>query len=191
MKIGSTKRGGFTLVEMSVAGGVALIIGLILFFALSEGVWLFRANESEMWARDNGSSVIRAIQDDLQSAQTAAIYPDYTQVNGTEINYGSCAVVNLPEGPTTITYYWWQPLVAPKVGPVLGRIYSHTGTTALNSATDILLASNVTSFEFRRNPNGTVRVGFAVGILGYPRRLLGSIEPDLLRFSTSAIPRNP
>lgn len=179
------------MVEVSVAGGVAMIVGLILFFALSEGVWLFRANESEMWARDNGSAVIRDIQNDLQSAQTEQIYANYTQVNATEINYGSCAVVNLPAGPTTITYYWWQPLVAPSAGPVLGRIYSHTGSTAPNPATDRLLASNVTNFEFRRNLNGTVRVGFVLGILGYPRRLLGSIEPDLLRFSTSAIPRNP
>ena len=191
MKTGAKATEGHTLVELSVAGGVAMIVGLILFFSLSQGVWLFRSNESEMWSRENGSSVIRAIQGSLQSAQTEKIYADYTKVSGTDITYGSCAVLTLPEGPTTITYYWWLSPIQPSAGPKLGNIYSHTGTTAPIPATDKLLASNVTNFEFRRNPNGTVRVGFVVGILGYPRRLLGSIETDLLRFSTSAIPRNP
>ncbi len=189
MRIGSKRAEAFTLVELSVAGGVATIIGLILFFALSQGVWLFRGNESEMWARENGSSVIRAIQGNLQSAQTEKIYSDYTNTLGTDITNGSCAVITVPEGPTTVTYYWSAGVSAN--GQTLGSIYSHTGTTAPIPATDKVLASNVSSFEFRRNPNGTVRVGFVIGILGYPRRLLGSIESDRLRFSTSAIPRNP
>lgn len=191
MKRRSRGAGGFTLLELSVAMGVSTIVGLIAFFALSQGVWLFRSNESEMWARENGSSVIRAIYDDLQSAQTEKIYPSYTQTNGAEIDHGSCAVLVVPGKVDPVTYYWWTPLVAPALGPVLGSIYSHTGSTPPAPATDKLLASNVTNFEFRRNPNGTVRVGFVLGILGYPRRLLGSIEPDLLRFSTSALPRNP
>lgn len=191
MKIGSNGTGGFTIAELSVAGGVALIVGLILFFAFSQGVWLFRSNESEMWGRENGSAVIRAIQDDLQSAQTEKIYADYTQTAGTDGSNGSCAVINLPEGPTTITYYWWSPTGFGGAGTILGKIFSHTGATAPNPATDKVLATNVTNFEFRRNPNGTVRVGFVLGILGYPRRLLGSVESDRLRFTTSAIPRNP
>jgi len=191
MKTRSKGTEGHTLVELMVAGGVATIVGLILFFSLSQGVWLFRSNESEMWSRENGSSVIRAIQGNLQSAQTEKIYADYTKVSGTDITYGSCAVINLPEGPTTVTYYWWSPTGLASTGQTLGKIYAHTGTTAPTPATDKVLATNVTNLEFRRNPNGTVRVGFVLGILGYPRRLLGSIEPDRLRFSTSAIPRNP
>ena len=190
MRIGAKRAEGFSLVELSVAGGVATVIGLILFFALSQGVWIFRSNESEMWARENGSSVIRAIQGNLQLAQDEKIYADYTNVSGTDLTYGSCAVLTLPEGPTTVTYYWSSPGIS-STGQNLGSIYSHTGTTAPTPATDKVLASNVTNFEFRRNTNGTVRVGFVVGILGYPRRLLGSIESDRVRFSTSAIPRNP
>ena len=173
-----------------VAVGIGTIVGLILFFALSQGVWIFRANESEMWARENGSAVIRAMEDDLQSAQTAKIFPNYTQVAGTDFNYGNCAVISLPAGPTTVTYYWATSALQAS-GPALGNIYSHNGGTAPNPASDKLLARNVTKLEFRRNPNGTVRVGFVLGIIGYPRRLLGSIEPDLLRFSTSVLPRNP
>lgn len=180
---------GFTLVELSVATGVGTIVMLILMYALSQGVWIFRSSESEMWARDNGSSVIRAIRDDLQSAQDEKIYADYTQVNGTETSNGSCAVINLPAGPTTTAYYWYAPVAAS--GQTLGKIYAHTGATALDPATDRLLANNVTNFEFRRNPNGTVRVGFILGVIGYPRRLFGSVEADRLRFTTSAIPRNP
>lgn len=191
MRMGSKGTEGHTLVELAVAGGVATVVGLILFFALSQGVWLFRSNESEMWARDNGSSVIRAVQGSLQSAQTEKIYADYTKVGGTDITYGSCAVINLPEGPTTVTYYWWSSTGVLSTGQTLGKIYSHAGTTAPTPATDKLLATNVTNLEFRRNPNGTVRVGFVLGILGYSRRVFGGIEPDRLRFSTSAIPRNP
>ena len=173
-----------------VAMGVGTGVLLILFFALSQGVWVFRANESEIWARNDGSSAIRAIQGDLQSAQAEKIYPDYKQTGGTETNNGSCAVITIPDAATPTAYYWWAP-TGVTAGPPLGKIYSHSGNTAPNPATDKLLVRNVTNFEFRRNPNGTVRVGFILGILGYPRRLFGSIEADRLRFTTSAIPRNP
>lgn len=192
MKPGAGKRaglsGGFTLVELSVALGVGSIVGLILLAGLVQGVWLFRSNESEMWARDNGSSAIRAIRDDLRAAQSEQIYANYKQVSGAEVGNGSCAVIVRPDtGPAT--YYRWP---FDKVGEPIGQIYYHAnGGTAPNPATDKLLASNVMDFEFRRNPNGTVRIGFVMGALGYPRRVLGQIESDRVRFSTSVLPRNP
>ncbi len=179
---------GFTLAELSVALGVGSIVGLILLYGLVQGVWLFRSNETEMWARDNGSSVIRAVRDDLRLAQSEQIYANYKQVGGTEVGNGSCAVIFLPDaGP--VTFYRWP---FDKVGEPIGQIYYHAnGATAPNPATDKLLASNVMDFEFRRNPNGTVRVGFVLGALGYPRRVLGQVESDRVRFSTSVLPRNP
>ena len=58
--------------------GVGTIVTLILMYAFTQGIWIFRANESEMWARNDGSAAIRTIQNNLESAQTAKIYPDYT-----------------------------------------------------------------------------------------------------------------
>lgn len=170
--------------------GVGSIVMVILCYALVQGVWIFRANESELWARSDGSAVIREIQDSLQSAQAEKIYADYTQVGGVDGNNGSCAVITRPDLPAPISYYWWLP---PGWGASqnLGKISSHMGSTAPDPTTDPVLAADVMSFEFRRNPNGTVRVGFVFGILGYPRRLYGSIEADRLRFTTSSIPRNP
>lgn len=180
---------GFTLAELSVALGVGTIISLVLLYALVEGVWLFRSNESEMWARENGSSIIRLIRDDIQTAQSERIYSNYTQTGGVETNNGSCAVIVLPDARGAVTYYR-----APAISSAgaTSQIYYHAdGNTAPNPAIDKLLASNVIDFEFRRNPNGTVRVAFVLGAIGYPRRLLGSVESDRVRFSTSAIPRNP
>lgn len=183
----------FTIVETMVAMAIGTIVTLILMYAFTQGIWVFRANETEMWARNDGSEVVRAIRGDLQTAQTVKIYPDYTQTGGTDGSNGSCAVLtipNLPNAAGTTTYYWRAP-VSSGSGPSLGTIYSHSGTSAPNPATDRVLASNITNFEFRRNPNGTVRVGFILAILGYPRRLFGGVEADLLRLSTSALPRNP
>jgi hypothetical protein len=178
-------------VEVAVALGVGSIVGAILLYALVQGVWLFRANESEMWARNEGSSVIRVIRDDIQAAQDVRIYSDYTNVGGTESQNGSCAVIDLPDG-SSVSYY--RSPVTPLVSGsgVTDQIYYHAdGSTAPDPATDKLLSSGVLNFEFRRNPNGTVRVAFILGIFGYPRHLLGTVESDRLRFTTSAIPRNP
>lgn len=184
----SRPAAGFTLAEISISLGVASIIGVILLYSLVQGVWLFRSNESEMWARDSGSSVIRTIRDDIQTSASQRIYPDYTQVAGVQTSNGSCAVIVLPDARGSVTYYR-APAAA---GGTTGKIYYHSnGATAPNPATDKLLASNAMDFEFRRNPNGTVRVGFVLAALGYPRRLLGSVESDRVRFTTSAIPRNP
>ena len=201
MSIGTRTRSklaeGFTLVELSVALGVGSIVGAILLYALVQGVWVFRANESEMWARSKGSSVIRVIRNDIESAKDVRIYTDYTTVGGTETQNGSCAVVDLPtdDDPpsvTSVTYYRSSVDPPANGSGVTDQIYYHAdGSTAPDPATDKLLTSSVLDFEFRRNPNGTVRVGFILGILGYPRHLLGTVESDRLRFSTSAIPRNP
>jgi hypothetical protein len=173
--------------------GVGTIAPLVLMYAFTQGIWIFRAHETEMWARNDGSSAIREIGNELECAETARIYPDYTQIAGAEQNNGTCARLTVPDLPNparTVTYYWNAPIAVGN-GTTLGNIYSHTGTGTPDPATDNVLARNVTAFEFRRNPNGTVRVGFVLGILGYPRRLFGAIEADRLRFTTSAIPRNP
>ncbi|MGI8891444.1 MAG: PilW family protein [Chthoniobacterales bacterium] len=179
---------GYTLVELSVALGVGSIVGLILLGALVQGTWLFRSNESEMWARDSGSKTIRTIRDDIRMAQSERIYADYTKVGGTETNNGSCAIIVLPDARGAVTYYRWP---ATGSGANSGLYYHANGATTPNPTTDTLLVNNVMDFEFRRNPNGTVRIGFVLGSLGYPRRLLGGVESDRVRFSTSAIPRNP
>ena len=176
--------------------GVGSIVLVILMYALVQGVWIFHANESEMWTRDAGAAAVRAISAALQSAQSEKIYGNYTQVSGTDQSNGSCAVITtLPTDATaaTVTYYWkasGSPVGAGSA--TLGQIYFHpNGGTALDPTTDKVVASNVTQFEFRRNPNGTVRVGFILGIFGYPRHPFASVEADLVRFSTSVLPRNP
>jgi len=189
--------GGFTLIELTVAMGVGSIVGVILLYSLVQGVWLYRSNESEMWARNNGSSLIRVIRDDIQTAQDEHIYSDVSQVGGTQTNNGSCAVIDLPAGGGSVTYYIW-PTAKPAAGTGDGtrQIYYHSdGATAPNPATDKLMASEVLDFEFRRNANGTVRVGFILGVIGYhpgrpDLRLPGSVESNRVRFTTSAIPRN-
>ena len=66
--------------------GVGTIATLVLMYAFTQGIWIFRANETEMWARNDGSSAIREIGNELECAETARIYPDYTQIAGAEQN---------------------------------------------------------------------------------------------------------
>jgi hypothetical protein len=86
-----------------------------------------------------------------------------------------------------VAYY----LVGATSGTATGSIYydSNAGT-APNPASDRLLHGNVGDLEFRRNPNGTTRVGMALGTLGYTRRKFGTVENDLVRYTVSVTRRN-
>lgn len=179
---------GFTLAEVMVATVVALAVTLITTAALVQGVHVFKGNESTMWAREKGSKVIRSIQNDMYKATAIRIYPDYASVAGAESAYGSCIVLDLPDIGKSVAYY----RSASNATPTSGSIYYDTNTTVSvpNPAADKALVSTAMDLEFRRNANGSVRVGFQLGTLGYPRRTYGSNESDCVRYTTSVVPRN-
>ena len=180
-------RGGFTLVEVVVATAISVAVGLIALGGLVQGVHLFKCNESEMWAREKGSRIIRSLRDDMQKATAIRIYANQSSISGAGINYGSCLVLDLPDSGRTVAYY----RNALNANSNSGRIFYDSNTTSAPApASDKLLLSGVMDMEFRKNPNGSIRVGFQVATLGYPRRLYGSIEADRIRYTTSILPRN-
>ena len=177
----------FTLVELLVAGAISTVVGLIVILALSNGVHIFRSNESEMWARENGSRTIRAMQDSVEKATGVHIYPNRAGIGGAETSYGSCVVLDLPDTGKSVAYYFEQTGPIPSVGYIY---YDPNTATAPTPALDKVLMRTAMDLEVRRNPSGAVRIGFKLGTLGYPRRLYGSVEADRVRFTTSAVPRN-
>jgi len=182
-----SRRAGATLVELMMALGISLVVGLSIVMALMQGTRILRANETEMWAREKGTRVIRRIYTDLAKASGVRIYPSYTAMSGAESTYGSCIVLDLPDTGTSVAYY----LVGGVNTDGSGSIYfDSNAASAPTPNADKLFEINVLDLEFRRNANGTVRVGFEVGFIGYPRRKFGSVEADRVRFSTSVTRRN-
>jgi type II secretory pathway pseudopilin PulG len=182
---GLALAGGFTLVEMMFTCAIGAIIGLVTMGGMIEGSQLFRANSTEMIARDQGSRAIRQISVDMQGASSIEIYPTYLSTTGSTASYGSCAV--LPTLSGTVAYYLYP---AASVSSPGGLYYSSNAVSGVHPATDTLLVSNVQDFEFRSDVSGSTRVGFKIGIYGFPNMSLGSQESDIVRFSTSNLPRN-
>jgi prepilin-type N-terminal cleavage/methylation domain-containing protein len=180
-----TARSGFTLLELMFSMGIGSIIALVTLGALVEGMHLFSSNSTEMVARDQGSRAIRQIATDIQSATLVNIYPDYTSTTGSSASYGTCAVVAMTTG--TVAYYRYASTTGTNAG---GIYYCSNAAVPPNPATDKLLVSSVQDFEFRADVYASIRVGFKIGIYGYPSLLVGSKEADLVRFTTSATPRN-
>jgi len=180
--------GGFTLVEVMFGCAIGSIIALVALGGLVEGMQLFRSNSSEMVARDKGSEAIRRISTDMQAAQQIQIYSNYSSISSGAGTYGSCGVVENTSGGYS-AYYLYTPTSDPNSG---GLYYCANSSAAgePNPAKDILLVSNVQDFEFRSDVSGTVRAGFKIGVYGWPTLSLGSYEYDLVRFSTSNLPRN-
>ena len=180
-----SSTGGFTLTELMIAGGAGSIIGLISLGALVEGTHLFKSNSTEMIARDQGSRAIRRMGADIQGALTTLIYSDYQGTSGAAAEFGSCIVLQKAAGGS-VAYYRY----APTTDPNSGGIYYSPNAGPPNPSTDRLLANSVRDLEFRRDINGSIRIGFDLGTYGYPTFVVGGKESDLVRFSTSSLQRN-
>ena len=91
----------------------------------------------------------------------------------------------------TLEHRWPIIYSGASAGEATGGIcYDSNTATFPAPASNRLLQDRVTDLEFRRNPNGSLRIGFAAGFIGYPRRQFGTAEADLVRFSTSVTRRN-
>lgn len=167
------------------ACAIGSVIALVTLGGMVEGSQLFRSYSTEMIARDRGSRAIRRMSADMQGATAIQIYPNYLSTTGSSAAYGSCAVIHALAGP--VAYYLYP---SPSVASPGGLYYCANAASGPNPATDTLLVSSVQDFEFRSDPMGSVRVGFKIGIYGFPRLSIGSQEPDIVRFSTSNVPRN-
>jgi prepilin-type N-terminal cleavage/methylation domain-containing protein len=178
--------GGFTLMEVLVAGAIGSIIGLISIGGMVEGLHLFKSNATEMIARDQGSRAVRKMSADIQQSLLAQIYPNYQGTTGAEGQYGSCVVLQTSSG-VPIAYYRYAATSDPNSG---GIYYSANAAVAPNPLTDKLLVTTVQDLEFRRDVNGSIRVGFDIGTFGFPTLVVGGKEADLVRFTTSSLPRN-
>ena len=194
MRPGRLSAGGFTLVEVIFACAISAIIALGIMIGMVEGSQLFRSNSAEMVARDKGSMAIREISTDMQGASQVQIFPNYLSTTGSTTGYGSCAVVYATRG---VVAYYLYPVPSSSTLPSgtllpnpCGLYYCAAAGSAPNPATDTLLVSNVQDFEFRSDVSGSTRAGFKIGVYGFPNLLLGSQEPDIVRFSTSNLPRN-
>lgn len=180
------RSGGFTLIELMFALAIGSVIALVSLGGLVEGMHLFSSTSTEMIARDAGSRAIRQITTDMLNASQVSIYPNYLSLSGSSAAYGSCAVIQTPS--SNVAYYLYA---ASSTDPNSGGIYyCPNATLGPNPATDTLLVSSVQDFEFRTDTYPSIRVGFKIGIYGYPTFLVGSKEPDLVRFTTSNVPRN-
>ncbi len=179
-------RRGFTLMEASVAGAIGSIIGLISIGAIAEGTHLFKTNSTEMIARDQGSRAVRRISSEIQQSLTSQIFSNYLGMSGAGGEFGSCLVLQKPSG-TLVAYYRYAPTSDPNSG---GIYYAANAATTPNPLTDKLLVSSVRDLEFRRDVNGSIRVGFNVGTFASATLVTGGKEADLVRFSTSTLPRN-
>lgn len=176
---------GFTLVEVMVATAVSSLVALITLGVIGEGARLIRSTASTMLAHNTGSAAIRKAGLDLQQGNQVRLFPNYLSAAGAAGQFGSCAVVNLPNG-TTATYY-----LAPNPADATNALFYHPGVaTVPNPAADKALVTSVQDLEFRRDALGSVRIGFKVAVYGYPTLALGGNENDLVRFSTSSLPRN-
>lgn len=181
-----SSRHGFTLMEASVAGAIGSVIGLISIGAMVEGTHLFKTNSTEMIARDQGSRAVRRISSEIQQAMTSQIFSSYLGTSGASAEFGSCLVLQNRFG-TLVAYYRYAPTGDPNSG---GIYYATNAAVAPNPATDKLLVGSVRDLEFRRDVNGSIRVGFSVGTFAAATLLTGGKEADIVRFSTSAVPRN-
>jgi len=177
---------GFTLVEVMFGCAIGSLIALAALGSIVEGMQLFRSNSSEMIARDKGARAIRKISTDMQNASQIQVFPNYLSTTGSNTTYGSCAVLQGTNG--SVAYYLYASNSSdPNSG---GIYYCANAAVAPNPATDSLLVSDVQDFEFRSDISGSTRVGFKIGIYGFPTLSLGSDEADLVRYSTSNVPRN-
>jgi hypothetical protein len=162
---------------------IGAIIALVTMTGLIEGSQLFRSNSAEIVARDKGSIAIRQISTAVQAASQVNIYSNYSSVSGTTSSYGTCAVLAGTTGTTA--YYRYAATSDSNSG---GLYYCTTGSP--NPANDKLLVSNVQDLEFRNDVSGSVRTAFKIAIYGFPTMALGSQEPNIVRYSTSNVPRN-
>jgi hypothetical protein len=178
---------GATLVELMITLGISMMVGLSVVMALIQGMQIIRANETEMWARERGTRVIRRMYNDITKASRIRIYPSYTAIMGAESSYGSCVVLDLPDTGATVAYYLVGGVNTDGSGSIF---FDSNAASAPTPLADRLVKVNVLDLEFRRNLNGTVRIGFEVGFIGYPRRRFGSVEADRVRFTTSVTRRN-
>jgi hypothetical protein len=174
---------GFTIVEVMFSCAIGAIIAMVTMTGMIEGSQLFRSNSTEIVARDKGSIAIRKISTAVQEATTVTIYPTYLSTTGTSSTYGSCAVLTSTSG--SVAYYRY----AATSDSNSGGLYYCTSSTP-NPANDQLLVSNVQDFEFRSDPSGSIRSAFKVAIYGFPTMALGSQESNIVRYSTSNVPRN-
>lgn len=179
-------RHGFTLMEASVAGAIGSVIGLISIGAMVEGTHLFKTNSTEMIARDQGSRAVRRISSEIQQAVTSQIFSTYLGTSGASAEFGSCLVLQNRSG-TLVAYYRYAPTADPNSG---GIYYAANAAVAPKPATDKLLVGSVRDLEFRRDVNGSIRIGFNVGTFASAGLVTGGKEADVVRFSTSALPRN-
>lgn len=177
--------GGYTLIEMMFATAISTVVSLVAMGALVEGMHLFQSNSTEMVARDKGSRAIRQISNDVRNAASVAIYSSTLCASAT--TYGPCAVITNTAGGM-VAYYFYTPSVSNTNAG--GIYYCANASLPMSHATDQVLAYSVQDFEFRSDISGTIRTGFKMGIYGYPTLLTGSKEPDLVRFTTSNLPRN-
>lgn len=177
---------GFTLMELSVATAIGGIISLISIGALVEGTHLFKTNSTEMIARDQGSRAIRRMSADIQRTLSAQIFANYLGMLGAGGQYGSCLVLQESSGPS-VAYYRYAATSDPNSGAIY---YVANAAVAPNPLTDKRLVSGVQDLEFRRDVNGSIRIGFTIGTFASSTLLTGAKEADLVRFSTSTVPRN-
>lgn len=98
---------------------------------------------------------------------------------------GSCLLVQRSSS-NSVAYYRY----ATTSDPNSGGIYLAANAAFANPLTDKLLVGAVQDLEFRRDVNGTIRVGFDVGTFSSSNLITGGKETDLVRFSTSSLPRN-
>lgn len=182
----SRARAAFTLVELTITMGIASVIALCSMKSMVEGMGMFKCTSTEMIARDTGSRAVRRIGTAIQGALTSKIVANYLSTASADSQYGSCIVLQMASG-TSVAFYRY----APSADPNSGGIYFDANTaTAPNPATDKLLVSSAQDLEFRRDATGTIRTGFKIGIFGYPTKSVGTKEADMVRYTTSALPRN-
>jgi len=141
-----------------------------------------------MVARDHGARAIRRIGTDVQDSSTVSIYPSYSSITGSGASYGSCAILQTGSS-TSVAYYRYASNPADVNSG--GLYYCSNASLSPSPARDTLLVSGVQDLEFRGDVGNTIRAGFKIGIYGYPTFLTGSKEADLVRFTTSNLPRNP
>lgn len=176
---------GFTLVELMLALAIGGVVAAVTLTIMGEGARLIRSTASIMLAHSTGSAAIRKVALDLQQANQVRIFPNSSGVVGTGGAFGSCAVVTLPNG-TSATYY----LALNAVDATNALFYHPSAATLPDPTVDKVLVTSVQDLEFRRDALGSVRAGFKVAVYGYPTLALGSVESDVVRFSTSGLPRN-
>lgn len=176
----------FTMAELLVATGIGSVVALITMTAMIQGAYMMKCSRSEMMARDRGSAALKAMGTAMQNARQVRIYGTYLGTGGAEAQFGSCIVVERPDG-TSASYYRFAPNGDASSG---GIYFNKDASFAPNPALDKLLVSSTQGLEFRRDISGSVRVGLQIGTFGYPSRTTGVKESERVRFSSSFLPRN-